>query len=67
MDYPFAESFKAITRSFEKLLHIMEYVLVNDGPFVTCNYYITNGYTTKRSSLLRAAHTYTESRKILKI
>lgn len=59
----FTESFKTITRNFEKLLHIMEYLLVNDKPFVTCNYYITNGYVTKRSSLLKPAHTYTESLK----
>jgi len=59
----FSESFKAITRNFEKLLHIMEYLLANDRPFVTCNYYITNGYVTKRSPLLRPGHTYTESIK----
>jgi len=49
------DSFKALTRNIEKLLLVMEYLLQHDVPFVTSNYFITNGYIERRAKLLKAA------------
>lgn len=61
----FTENFKSVTRNFEKLLCVIEYVLYNHRDFVTSNYYIANGYIAKRSPLLRAGHTADEKRRNL--
>ena len=61
-----AESFKSVTRNFEKLLCVMEYLLCNRSAFVTCNYYISNGYVAKRSPILRPGHIDSERRENLK-
>ena len=55
MDYVYFDCFKMLTRNFEKLLKVMEFVLSNEKPFVTCNYYISNGFIQKRKTLLRPA------------
>ena len=55
MDYIYFNCFKMLTRNFDKLLKVMEFVLSNDKPFVTCNYYISNGYLLRRKTLLRPA------------
>lgn len=52
----FVDSFKVISRNFERLLRIIQFLLENDCPFVTCNYYISNGYISKRLKLLRPMH-----------
>lgn len=61
----FADSFKSVTRNFEKLLCVIEYVLYNRRSFVMCNCYIANGYIAKRSPLLRASHNIDEKRRNL--
>lgn len=53
----FTDSFKLVTRNFEKLLKTIEFVLQNDKIFITCNYMISNGYVAKRLDLLKATHT----------
>lgn len=53
-------SFKFITRNFEKLLRVIQFLLEQNVPLVSCNYYISNGYVAKRSKLLRPAHTEKE-------
>ncbi|RGC33709.1 hypothetical protein DWX41_05930 [Hungatella hathewayi] len=52
----FVDSFKILTRNFEKVLHVLQIILENGRTFVTCNYYISNGYIEKRKEILRAAH-----------
>ena len=53
--------FKFLTRNIEKLLLIMEYLLSNDVPFVTANYYLSNGHTERRLKLLKAGRSYADS------
>ncbi len=52
----FVDSFKILSRNFEKVLHVLQIILENGRTFVTCNYYISNGYIEKRKEILRAAH-----------
>lgn len=53
----YSDSFKSLTRHTEKLLKVIEYVLRHNGVFVTANFYITNGYVSKRKDLLKPMHT----------
>ena len=57
----FIPSFKFLTRNIEKLLLIMEYLLSSDVPFVTLNYYMTNGYTERRLKLIKAGRSYADA------
>lgn len=60
--HPFIiDSFKFLTRNIRKLLIVMEYLLSNGAPFVTCNYYIENGYIEKRPKILKAGHSYEDA------
>jgi hypothetical protein len=60
--YPFfTSSFKFLSRNYEKLLRVIQFLLENNLSFVSCNYYISNGYLAKRNKLLRAAHGSIES------
>ena len=43
----YVDSFKALSRNFEKVLHVIQILLESDRAFVTCNYYISNGYLEK--------------------
>ena len=52
----YVDSFKALSRNIEKVLHVIQILLESDRAFVTCNYYISNGYLEKRKKILRAAH-----------
>jgi len=52
----YADSFKMVTRNFEKLLKIIEILLENGDYFLTSNYLISDSYIGKRSEILRAAH-----------
>lgn len=51
------DSFKMTTRNFEKMLKIIEFILTHDAFFATCNYLITNGYVSRRKTIIKAAHT----------
>ena len=52
----YVDSFKILSRNFEKVLHVLQIILENGRTFVTSNYYISNGYIEKRKEILRAAH-----------
>ena len=52
----FVESFKYLSRNFEKNIKTMEYLFQNDVSFVTFNYYISNGFISKRKEFLRPMH-----------
>lgn len=53
----YVDSFKMLSRNFEKILHVIQIILEHDKAFVTCNYYISNGHLEKRKKILKAAHT----------
>lgn len=52
----FVESFKYLSRNFEKNIKTMEYLFQNDVSFVTFNYYISNSFISKRKEFLRPMH-----------
>lgn len=56
LDVFLSDSFKALTRNFEKLISIIEFLLTRDCAFVSSNYYIENGHVEQRIKLLRPAH-----------
>lgn len=60
------DCFKMLTRNFKKLIKVLEFVLINDGLFVTSNYLMRNGYLEKRTNLIRPAHGMADLEKNLK-
>ena len=52
-DYFYADSLKSISRNFEKLLMVFEFLLTRGAAVVTANYYFENGRVEKRKSLLK--------------
>lgn len=52
----FTDSFKVLTRNFEKTLTVIQYLLERNSVFVTFNYYLSNGYISVRKDLLRPMH-----------
>ena len=61
-----ADSFKALTRNTEKLCKIIEVALASDAVIVTTNYFIRNGYVSRRTSLRRPEHMASAMRKRLR-
>ncbi|MED3799835.1 hypothetical protein P4604_20955 [Lysinibacillus capsici] len=53
----FNDSFKGLTRNIVKLFKIIEYILDINGVYLTNNFFISNGYVTKRKELLKPMHT----------
>jgi hypothetical protein len=56
----YVNSFKWLTRNFEKLLKVLEFILTRDAWFVTNNYFISNNYVSRRKVLTKSAHTVAE-------
>lgn len=56
----FIDSFKVLTRNFEKALKTIQYLLERNSVFVTFNYYLSNGYISVRKELLRPNHKTSE-------
>lgn len=56
VDYFYVDSFKMLSRNFEKILHVLEILLEHDKVFLTPNYYISKSYLEKRETIIRAAH-----------
>jgi len=52
----FTDSFKYLTRNYEKLLKVIEYLIENNSSCCTFNYYISNCYIYKRNKILRPSH-----------
>ena len=48
------DCFKALSRNFEKLQSVIEFLLTRGCAFVTSNYYLENGYAERRTTILRA-------------
>lgn len=52
----FTDCFKFLSRNYEKILRVLQYLIENNTYFCTFDYYISNGYIAKRSNLLKASH-----------
>ncbi len=61
----YTDCFKMASRNPEVLLSILEILLANSVPFVTANYYLTNGHVERRKNILKAAHSIAEMKKHL--
>ena len=59
-DFFFADSFKYVSRNFEKNFKIIQCLLQSNSSFVTFNYFISNGLVSKRKELLKPAHNTNE-------
>lgn len=59
-DVFFSDSFKFITRNFNKLINVLEFLLTHNVCFVTPNFYIENGCVERRTNLLKASHSAEE-------
>ncbi len=57
------DSFKSLTRNFEKLIKILEFLLTHNARFVTPNFFIENGCVAQRTKLLKASHAGDEFEK----
>lgn len=55
-----ADSLKSVTRNFEKMMDILEFLLTHEQKFVSTNFYMENGHVERRVKPLRAGHTMTE-------
>lgn len=62
LDVFFSDSFKMVSRHPDKLFKVINFVLSHGASFVTFNYFLSNGYVTKRRPLLKPAHTDVELR-----
>ena len=60
------DSLKSVTRNFEKLMDILEFLLTHGQRFASTNFYIENGHVERRVKLLRAGHTMSEMENNLK-
>ena len=50
----YTDCFKMLTRNIDKLFRVIEYVLRKECIFMTSNFYISNGYVSKRKDSPRA-------------
>lgn len=55
-----ADSLKSVTRNFEKLMDMLEFLLTHEQKFASTNFYMENGHVERRVNPLRAGHTMTE-------
>lgn len=62
----YTDCFKTLTRNIDKLFKVIEYVLRKECIFITSNFYISNGYVSKRKELLPPAHTTRDANENLK-
>ena len=63
----YTDSFKFISRNFEKVLCVMQKILQCNGKIVTCNYYISRTYIKRKKLLSRPAHTTIEAEEKSKV
>lgn len=50
----YIDSFKRMTRNFEKTMKILEFIITNDAIFITNNFLIKKGYVSRRPNLIKA-------------
>lgn len=55
-----ADSLKSVTRNFEKLMDILEFLLTHEQKFASTNFCMENGHVERRGKPLCAGHTMTE-------
>jgi len=64
----FVDSFKMLSRNPDKLFKVIDFVLRHGSSFVSFNYFISNGYVSRRRKLLKPAHLAKEVKyKLLKL
>lgn len=54
--YLYIDSFKHLSRNFEKNLKVLEFILTHNAALITNNFYISNSYVSRRKDLIRANH-----------
>ena len=52
----YVDSFKYLSRNFEMILKVLQFLLTHDAMFLTNNFLIKNGYVSRRKNLIRAGH-----------
>ncbi len=52
----YVDSFKYLSRNFETNLKVLQFLLTHDAMFLTNNFFIKNGYVSRRKNLIRASH-----------
>ena len=52
----YVDSFKYLSRNFETILKVLQFLLTHDAMFLTNNFLIKNGYVSRRKVLVRASH-----------
>lgn len=52
----YVDSFKYLSRNLDKNLRIIEFILTHDALFLTSNFYISNGYVSRRENIIRSSH-----------
>ena len=53
-DVFYVDSFKRLSRNYEKNMRILEFIITNDAWFITNNFLIAKGYVSKRPILMKA-------------
>ncbi len=59
----FSDCFKMISRNPALLLRVLEYILISGIPYVSTNYFLSNGHVERRKNILKAAHSLKEAEK----
>ena len=49
-------AFKILSRNYEIILQVLEFTITNDIVFITNNFYIQNGYVSRKKDLIRTGH-----------
>ena len=52
----YVDAFKILSRNYEIILQVLEFTITNDIVFITNNFYIQNGYVSRRKDLIRTGH-----------
>lgn len=52
----YIDSFKYLSRNFEVVLRVLQFLLTHDAMLITNNFLIKNGYVSRRKNLIRASH-----------
>ena len=53
-DVFYVDSFKRLSRNYDKNMRILEFIITNDAWFITNNFLIAKGYVSKRPTLMKA-------------
>lgn len=54
--FVYFDSFKYLSRNFEKILKILEFVITHNAMFITNNFLLLNNYVSRRKNIIRSSH-----------